>query len=381
MVEHRADVAVVGAGIAGASAAATMAARGAAVVLIEAEDAPGQHTTGRSAAVFTENYGSAVVRRLTIASRSFLSAPPPGFSDAPLLSPRGALWVAMPGQEATLEALAVDARRFVPSIVDLDVAGARALCPALDPRAFVAGLHEPEAQDIDVDALLQGYLRALRGAGGRVVTAARALGASFRRGRWSVQTTAGELEAAVVVDAAGAWADDVAASFGARRIGLRPLRRTAFLFDPPEGADARSWPLLLDAEERCYCRPQAGRLMGSPADETPSPPCDARPEEIDVALGLDRIGALFGRELTHAFRPWAGLRTFAPDDTPVVGADPSVEGFVWLAGQGGYGIQTAPAMAEAAAGLVLDGRLPEALVEHGLTPESLGPVRFGAQPA
>ena len=377
-MQDGADVAVVGAGMAGASVAAALAARGASVVVLEQEAAPGHHTTGRSAAVFTENYGNAIVRRLTMASRAFLSAPPDGFADVPILSARGALWVASEAQLPTLEALAAEARRLVPTVELLDTAGARARCPALDPAACAAALLEPDATDIDVDALLQGYLRALRRDGGRVMVSAGVRAASRVGTRWRIETATGEVEAGAVVNAAGAWGDEVAAAFGAQAVGLQPLRRTAFLFDPPDGLDARGWPLVIDAEERCYCRPEGGRLLGSPADETRSVPCDARPEELDVALGLDRLGTLFGRELTHAHRPWAGLRTFAPDRTPVVGPDPSVEGFHWLAGQGGYGIQTAPAMAAAAAGLLLDGRLPDDLVARGLSEDALGPARLQA---
>jgi D-arginine dehydrogenase len=237
-------------------------------------------------------------------------------------------------------------------------------------------VYEPDARDIDVDALLQGELRSLRRHGGRLVPAARVVRAERVGPRWRLATTAGEVEATTVVDAAGAWADEVATLFGARPVGLRPLRRTAFLFDPPGGADARSWPLVIDVDERCYFRPEGGRLMGSPADETLSAPVDARPEELDVALGLERIGILLGRELRHAHRPWAGLRTFAPDRTPVLGFDPVVDGFLWLAGQGGYGIQTAPALAAAAAGLVVDGALPADLLERGLDVHALGPARF-----
>jgi D-arginine dehydrogenase len=376
-VPERTDVAVVGAGIAGASVAAVLAERGVDVLLLEAEPAPGRHTTGRSAAVFTENYGGVAVRHLTIASRRFLESPPPGFTDVPLLSPRGALWVAGPQQLENLDRLTTSARRLVPTVERLDGAGVRERCPALDPAAVVAGLFEPEARDIDVDALLQGYLRRARREGARLLTNARVVEAQrSASGRWRLSTTAEEVDAGWIVDAAGAWADEVAVAAGARPVGLEPKRRTAFLLDPPDGADARRWPLVIDVDERVYFRPEGGRLVASPADETPSPPCDARPEELDVALGLERLGALLGRELHHASRPWAGLRTFAPDRVPVVGLDPSVDGFLWLAGQGGFGIQTAPAMAAAAAGLLLNGTLPADLLGRGLTAAALAPDRL-----
>jgi len=340
------DVIVVGAGMAGVSAAAVLTDSGARVAVIEAEERPAVHSTGRSAALFSENYGNEHVRRLTIASRAFLSAPPPGFTDVALLSPRGVLIIARADQLSLVEA---------------------------------GASWEPDADDIDVDALLQGYMRAFKAGGGAVLTGFRLTGDGVARrdGAWLLADGSGrEISAPVVVDAAGAWADRVAAAFGARRLGLQPRRRTAFIFDPPDGADPSGWPMVIDAAEEFYFKPDGGRLLGSPADETPSEPVDARPEEIDVARALDRIGAAMGTELRFAHRPWAGLRTFAPDRTPVVGPDPDIEGLVWLAGQGGYGIQTAPAMAAAAAGLVLEGRLPDWLAAAGLSEQILGPGRL-----
>ncbi len=347
-----ADVVIVGGGIAGVSAAAELAVAGAAVVLIEAEGQLGHHTTGRSAALFSETYGNEVVRSLTVASRSSFEAPPAGF-DRPLLTPRGALWVAVPGQEDLARTEAATLRELVPSVVHLDGVAARERCPVLRPEAVAAAVWEPDADDIDVNALLTGYRR-MAGAAGAVIATSRALVRARRDSdRWHIETTTSPLSAGVVVDAAGAWADAVARACGIEPLGFAPLRRTAFLFDLPGVASDPSWPLVVDLAGTYYFKPESGRLLGSPADETPSEPCDARPEEIDVALALDRIGVAVGLELRHASHPWAGLRTFAPDRDPVVGMDPDVPGFVWLAGQGGYGIQTAPAMARAAAAAVL----------------------------
>jgi D-arginine dehydrogenase len=362
-----ADVAVIGGGIAGASVAYELAAR-ATVVLLEAEATTAFHTTGRSAAVFTENYGSAAIRALTIASRPFLTDPPAVFGDQPLLSPRGALWIGREDQQDRLDALHLAGSALVPTLERVDVDGALARCPALERGYVAGGVWEPDALDLDVHAIVTGYLRGFRARGGTVQVSARVVAADRSDGVWRVRTATGdEVEAAVVVDAAGAWADDVARVFGAPALGFAPLRRTAFTFDVPGDADARRWPLVIDADEGFYFKPEGVRLLGSPADEHPSPPCDARPEELDVAVALERIGAALGVELRHATRPWAGLRTFSPDRTPVVGADPVVPGFFWLAGQGGYGIQTAPAMATLAAGLVLDGGRPDA---------ALAPDRF-----
>lgn len=354
-----ADVVVVGGGIAGVSAAAELATAGAEVVLLEAEAQLAHHTTGRSAALFTETYGNEVVRALTVASRSFLEAPPDGF-DRPLLTPRGVLWVAPAGREHLAREQAATTRELVPSVELLDGDAARARCPVLVPEAVATAAWEPEADDIDVHALLTGYRRMASTAGAHLLTGRRLAGGRHAGARWQLDTSTGPLEARVVVDAAGPWADEVAVACGVAPLGMRPLRRTAFLFDLPDRPTDPGWPMVVDLTWAYYFKPESGRLLGSPADETLSQPCDARPEEIDVARALDAIGNAVGVELRHASHPWAGLRTFAPDHTPVVGADPAVPGFVWLAGQGGYGIQTAPALARAAAAAVL-GRPDPAL--------------------
>lgn len=347
-----ADVVVVGGGIAGVSAAAELAIEGADVVLIEAEGQLGHHTTGRSAALFSETFGNHVVRSLTVASRSFFHSPPAGF-DRPLLTPRGALWVAPPGQEDVARAEATSGRALVSSVEYLDGSEARARCPVLRAEAVAGACWEPDADDIDVNALLAGYRRTATAARA-VIETSRALVRARRDGEhWQIETTSTPLTARVLVDAAGAWADAVARSCGVEPLGLRPLRRTAFLFDIPGHPSDPTWPLVVDLAGTYYFKPESGRLLGSPADETPSEPCDARPEEIDVALALDRLGAAVGKEIRHASHAWAGLRTFAPDGTPVVGVEPSVPGFVWVAGQGGSGIQTSPAMARAAAAAVI----------------------------
>jgi D-arginine dehydrogenase len=320
---------------------------------VEAEDQLAHHTTGRSAAVFSETYGSPEIRALTVASRATFEDPGPEF-EVELLAPRGALWIAGPDEVDAAREEAARAGALVPSVQLLDAPDAHARCPALRTDAVAAGVLEPDAADIDVHALLSGYRRRASAAGATVVTGARVLAADRVGGTWHVQTSAGPIEAALVIDAAGAWADEVARAFGVGPVGLQPLRRTAFLFEIPGMPADPAWPLVITlAHEGFYFKPESGRLLGSLADETPSPPCDARPEEIDVALALDRIGTAVGVEITHARQPWAGLRTFSPDRNPVVGRDPRVDGFVWLAGQGGYGIQTAPAMARLAASAAL----------------------------
>jgi D-arginine dehydrogenase len=370
------DIAVVGAGIAGVSAGAALAEAGAEVAVLEAEDRPGHHATGRSVALFTENYGNEVVRRLTVASRPFLADPPPGFSAVPLLRARGALFIGRSDQRDRLVRLQATGSMLVTDLELVDTDAALRLCPVLSGDYVAGGVWEPRAADIDVDALLGGYLRRLSQSGGALVTGSPVSSARRRAGRWVLEGAGVTVDARVVVNAAGAWADAVGVLFGARPLGLVPLRRTAFIFDAPGHQNPQAWPMVNDVDETFYFKPEGGRLVGSPADETPSAPVDARPEEIDVARALDRIGTALGVELRHAQHPWAGLRTFASDRTPVAGHDPNVDGLFWVAGQGGYGIQTAPAMAEATAALVLTGNLPPALTALGLRAADLTPARF-----
>ena len=368
-----ADVVVVGAGIAGASAGWAIAERGASVVVLETEATAGHHATGRSAALLMETYGSVPVIGLVRASRPFIESPPDGFADHPLTAPRGVLWIARPGSSA--DRLRADAAGWAAPHEVLDLAAARAHVPLLRDEACAVAVHEPGAVDIDVDALHQGYLRALRRAGGSVHLGTPVTAIARQGTGWLVTTPAGAIACGTVVDAAGAWGDAVAAMAGVEPLGLRPLRRTAFLFDlPDEGA--RHWPLVADVEDRFYLKPDAGKLLGSLADETPSEPCDARPEELDVALAIDRIEEALELRVQGVARPWAGLRTFSPDRVPTVGADPDHPGFVWVVGQGGYGIKTSPAMAWAAAAAALDAPWPDQLTAAGIDAATLSPARF-----
>jgi D-arginine dehydrogenase len=368
-----ADVVVVGAGIAGASAGWALAERGLQVVVLEAEPAAGHHATGRSAALLTETYGAPEVSALVRASRPFLVDPPDGFADVSLTAPRGVLWIA---DDEGADALHAEAAGWAAEHEVLDAEGARRIVPLVRDQAAVVAVHEPGALDLDVDALLQGYLRVLRARGGTVATGTPVTAVEPAGGGWVVRAPTGEVSTPVVVDAAGAWADAVAALAGVEPLGLQPLRRTAFLFRPPEGHDTRRWPLVCDAAEAFYVKPDAGMLLGSPADTTPSEPCDARPEEIDVALGIEAIEAALDLEVVGVRAPWAGLRTFTPDHVPTVGRDPAHPGFVWLAGQGGYGIKTSPAMAWATASVVLGEPWPEALTVAGIAAAALDPARF-----
>lgn len=372
-----ADVLVIGAGIAGASVAAELAPRRR-VALLEMEDHPGYHTTGRSAAVFAEAYGNEVVRALTRASRAFLASPPPAFSEHPLLLPRGWMFLAREDQLSVLEQLRAEIATAGGALHALTPAEAAARVPVLRREYLAAALWDASAMDIDVHALHQGYLRRLRAAGGELVTAARVRALEHSGEGWRVETEQGAFRAPLVVDAAGAWADEVGQLAGAARIGLVPMRRTAVLLDPPRAMDIARWPLVIDAEEQFYFKPESGKILASPADETPSPPCDARPDDLDVAIAVDRITHACDLDVHHVARKWAGLRSFVPDRTPVAGFDPRAPGFFWLAGQGGAGIQTAPALARLAAAVALGEPVPADIEDAGVDARRLSPSRGGA---
>lgn len=368
-------VLIAGAGIAGASAAYFLAPH-CSVTILEREDQPGYHTTGRSAALFAESYGNATVRSLTRASRAFLQTPPAGFGANPILSPRGHLVFGRADQAAALEAIAADFAATGARVQALTGGRVRELVPALRADHAHLGILDAAAQDMDVHALHQGFLRGARANGARLVTGAELRAAQFSAGRWRVETSAGEFDAAVLVNAAGAWVDQVARACGAEPIGIQPLRRTAIVFECANFSGAREWPMAVDATETLYFRPEAGRFLASPADETASPPCDARPEEIDIATLLERMQAATNFAVRRITAKWAGLRSFVSDRTPVVGFDPRRPAFFWLAGQGGYGIQTSPAMGMAAAALVLEREIPHALRDEGVAPAALDPRRL-----
>ena len=371
---QRCDFLVVGAGMAGASAAYWLAERGR-VVVLEQEDAPGYHATGRSAAMYMETYGGPLTKGLAVAGRAFLADPPAGFAAAPLLSPRHVLYVGRSEQIAALDRFYEENRRRVPSLARLDAEEALAQPVPLREDYVAGAVLEPDAEEIDVAALHQGYLRGLRASGGTLMTEAAVTALRRERGLWHAETPAGAFAAPVVVNAAGAWCDAVAALAGVAPIGLEPKRRAAFIFDgPAEGVDG--WPMVHDVEDSFYLKPDAGRVLGSPADEVPSEPCDAYPEELDIAIGADRIMQATRLEIRHIRNKWAGLRSFVKDRQPVAGFDLAAEGFFWLAGQGGAGIMTAPALGAVVAALASGDPVPEDAAAHGIAAETLGPGRL-----
>jgi len=373
---HEVDFIIVGAGIAGASAAAHLAQR-ARVAIVEREDHPGYHTTGRSAALFSAIYGNAVVRALSRASRPFLFEPPAGFTATPLVRPRDTMYFARAEQLPALERFRADADiRAATRLLTAEEAHARV--PAFRAGYLGGAALEEGSADIDVDALHQGFLRLARahGASLRCGTPAEAL--QRARGRWRLETREGAIEAPVLVDAAGAWGDDLARRAGAAPLGLRPLRRTALTIAPPAGMDPAAWPAAIDIDEQFYFKPDAGALLLSPADETPSAPCDAQPEELDVAIAVDRFEQATGRHVSRVAHRWAGLRTFAPDRTPVVGFDRRAEGFFWLVGQGGFGIQTCAALGRVAAALAAGEAMPADVAAQGVEAAMLAPERLAS---
>jgi D-arginine dehydrogenase len=360
------DIVVIGAGMAGASIAAELAPH-ASVLIAEAEELPGYHATGRSAAFWEECYGGPDVVPLTLASGPYLR-------EHGMLAPRGALYI---GRGEDEPAMAAFMRRFAESGVSierLDRAALEGRIPGLRP-AWQHAVHEPACADIDVAALHQHYLAGAREGGAELRCGAR-LDAAGREGEgWRLSLgRAGEVRAGVLVDAAGAWADPVAELAAARPLGVQPLRRTVAQLRtaPPPPADL---PLVLDISGAFYFKPEQGRLWLSPHDESPCPPCDAAPEELDVALAIDRFERVVDWRIEAVEHKWAGLRSFAPDRLPVYGFDAEVPGFFWFAGQGGFGIQTAPAAARLGAQLLLG--LPRDDMTAELNPTLYSPARFG----
>ena len=367
------DIIVIGAGIAGASAAYALSEE-ASVLLLEREDQPGYHTTGRSAAVYAPAYGNLAIRRLTAASRAFYEQHAGGLADGPVLHARGELLIARSDQLEALDRAEAELARESDGLERLQADAAIERLPALDPAYVAAALVDGSAMDMDVAAIHQGFLRGFRDRGGRLLTDAEVTGLRQERAGWEVTFRSGVCRADIVVNAGGAWADDIADLAGAARIGLVPKRRTAFIFDPKAAIDP-AWPVVADVDEAFYFKPESGLMLGSPADETPSPPTDAQPEELDVALAVDRIERATIWQVARITRRWAGLRSFVADKTPVVGFDPDQRGFFWLAGQGGYGIQTAPALARLAASLASGRPLPDDIAASGLRAEDLAPRR------
>ena len=368
------DVVIIGGGIAGASVGYFLAEAGSNVHLVEAESTLAYHTTGRSAAIYIENYGSDVVRNLTIAGRDFFANPPPQWVDGPLWSSRTVMRVG--AEIEPIRELVDRSQSLVPSTAVVSAERAVQLFPPLRPEMVAGAVIEPGAYELDVAAIHQCYVRGLRARGGEITTSAPVTALAPIGGKWRITTPDLELEAPVVVNAAGAWADRVAALADLGPIHLRPLRRTACLATVPPGIDTTGWPFVTFGMPMVgYCKSESGGLLISPADETLSEPCDARPEEIDVARGLDVVREWTTLDVRHVHTAWAGLRSFVADRTFVAGFAPEAPGFFWLAGQGGYGIHTSAGLGRTAASLIVNGRMPDDLATAGITPSDLAPDR------
>jgi len=313
------DIAIFGAGIAGASLAWRLAGQRN-VVLIEREAQPGYHSTGRSAAMFMESYGPPAVRALTRASRAFYEQPPEGFADGPLMRPRGALYLATHGQEAQMAQTRAELATNCPDLQVLDARATLALAPCLRPELVHGALYDPGSQDIDVHALHQGFLRGFRQRGGELRTSATLTQARHDAQGWTLQFADGQtLQARSVVNAAGAWADELAGLFGAAPIGLVPHRRSAFTFKAPQEVDSSGWPAVVGVDESYYFKPDAGQLLGSPANADPTVPHDVVPEELDIAMGIHQIESVSTLSIRRPTSTWAGLRSFVPDGEMVIG--------------------------------------------------------------
>jgi len=370
-----AEYLVIGGGIAGASVASWLAPHGR-VIILERESQPGYHSTGRSAALFMESYGTPQVRALTMASRAFFESPPPSFTDYPLFSPRGALIVAGPTQASLLEHHWDVLRSVTTKATRLNPRQTLALMPVLREEHVLGAVLEPDASDIDVHAIHQGYLRRSRRGGGLLVCNADVQAIERVGEHWRISAGGTTYEAPIVLNAAGAWVDQIAKLAGVEPLGIEPRRRSAFIFAPPNDIDISRWPMTIGAGEDWYVKPDAGMLLGSPANADPVSPQDVQPEEMDIALAIARIEEVTTLTIRRPTRTWAGLRSFVADGDLVAGFDDQAAGFFWIAAQGGYGIQTSPAMGETCAALARGLGVPEHAASFGVTADMLSPARL-----
>ncbi len=368
------DFLIVGAGIAAASLGYWLAPHGR-VTLLERESQPGYHATGRSAALFMESYGTAQVCALSKASRAFFQEPPEGFCEHPLISSRGAMIVATQGQEALLAEHWLSLHAMSERAQLLNSMEVCHRVPVLRPDKVIGAIFDPDAVDIDVDALLQAYLRGVRRAGGEIICNAEVTDIQHAEGLWQAQAGGVRYEAPHLINAAGAWADQVAALAGAKPLGLEPRRRSAFIFQAPSNVATAHWPMVFDIGDEWYFKPDAGMLLGSPSNADPVPPQDVQPEELDIALGIYRIEEMTTLKIVRPTRTWAGLRSFVSDGGHVGGFDTQLPGLFWVAAQGGSGIMTSPAMGQACAALVRGLPLPDHIAACGLSTPMLSAER------
>lgn len=365
------DIIVIGAGIAGASVAAHLATRKR-VCVLEMEERPGVHSTGRSAASYEPNYGPAPMLAFTRASEPFFLAPPKGFSDSPLLAPRESLFLVADGQDEAAERLLGKSA----GLGEISERAAREIFPVLREGHARRVFLDPNTGDLDVDLIHRGYLRLLRERGGEVLTHHEVKGLLHRGGQWQIATSQGMFASPLVVNAAGAWGDTVAKLGGVKPVGLQPKRRSIGLIPMDAHPDVMDWPLVTDVGETWYCKPQSGKLIVSSADATPVDPHDAYADDMAIAVGIERMMQATTLTVERLDHSWGGLRSFVKDGNPVIGFDPVHDGFFWLVGQGGYGIQSSPALSETAAAMILGTPLPVNVLGHGLELSDISPNRI-----
>lgn len=374
------DVIVIGGGIAGVSIGYELS-KSHSVCLLEMESTLAFHTTGRSAATFLETYGGPEIRALTTGSRQFLENPPE-FFESELMTPRPLLQFAKQGRGSVIEQLHADVLPLVPDAELLTPDQVAEVFPVVAPEYVERGMYEQGAMELDVAGLHQGYVRGLKANKGEIIKSAKVVALTRGVDSWTVETADGERRTATdIIDAAGAWGDVVAELAGGKPVGLMPLRRTIFMVNSPEGAGTKDLPIFGDIDQSFYIKPEGTQFLCSPADETPCPPSDAKADELEIARAIEEINAATTLDVRSVTTAWAGLRSFVPDRNFVVGPDPEVPGFHWFVGQGGYGIQTAPAAAMAGAALVRGEQLPADLISRGLDAARLAPHRPGISSA
>lgn len=363
-----ADAVIIGAGIAGVGLAAELAGDYKTVIL-EMESRPAYHSSGRSMAIFIRNYGNTVIRALNAASAPLFENPDKALFPNPLITQRGVLTIAGEGSRPDLDAQLAQAD----GLVEITPDEAVAMIPIIRRELLVGAAYERDAQDIDATALHDGWLRKARAAGVQLLTDAPLTRAERVNGKWRIETPKAIVTANTIVNASGAWADLVAERCGVNPLGIRPMRRSVAVLPPPPGPDCSRWPLLDDVSESWYMKPEAGRIYVSPAEEIPVEPHDAFVDDMVLAEGLDRFSQATTYELARLESSWAGLRSFAPDRSPVCGYSDKAQGFFWLAGQGGYGIQTSPALSRLAGQLIRRVEPDAALLS---VVAALSPTRF-----
>tara|TARA_Y100001970_G_scaffold291556_1_gene429155 strand:- start:22499 stop:23629 length:1131 start_codon:yes stop_codon:yes gene_type:complete len=371
----QADFLIIGSGMAGMSAAYRLSKHGK-VIVLEKESLLGYHTTGRSAAFFTENYGNKIIRSITKASRYFLENPPSCFKNGQLMTQYGgSLFIANKNQSKYIDKELDYAKSVSANVFEIDKKEVQNMVPAIKENYIDRALHEPDSKVMDVDLIHQGFARGLKNNNGEILFNSEVINISKNNNIWFVKTRNNEFKAPIIINAAGAWCDEIAILANIKPLNLSPKRRTVIIFEDSSNLNTAKWPVVIDIEDNFYFKAEAGKILASPADETDSPPCDSQPEEIDIAITIDRIENATNFKIKNIDHKWAGLRSFFPDRTPVVGEDSNMSGFFWLAGQGGYGIQTSPGISKIIECLITGIKWPDYLSNNLITPETLSPKR------